>query len=312
MKSRGNRPFLPSSIFAAVLRAAFAPIFLVIGIQIPAASAQSPLPSTQEIPIEHCDGLPVIRVRAAGAEMRFLVDTAANSILDSKSFSGGEWKQVEVSSWQGVTGARAREIVLKELEVGGRSLHDLKLRAIDLSAIARACGGKINGILGFDLMEKLGITLNLKRQIAEVDVSADGLQSRLNDMDGAMHICTAAFAEGNAAALAECFDPEIVLYTHLGEFHGKKEVMDYLQQHYLQYAPKIRYEEKLKEARMFGDVLWYTYDYVLETPREHLAGHGMAMCRRNGPRWRILNMHNSLLQPDQVSWARRGRENSRE
>ena len=304
MKSRWSRTILPGITVRSFFRSALFLLLIMIYLQAPPAWSQTPLSSTGEVPIEHCDGLPVIRVRAAGAEMRFLVDTAANSILDLKSFSGGEWKQVEVSSWQGVTGARAREIVLKELEVGGSTLRDLKLRAIDLSAIARACGGKINGILGFDLMEKLGITLNLKRQIAEIEVSTDGLRSHLSEMEGAMHGCNAAFAEGDAAALADCFDPEIVLYTHVGEFRGKKEVMDYLQQHYLQYAPRIRYEEKLKEARMFGDVLWYTYDYVLETPREHLAGHGMAMCRRSGPRWRILNMHNSLLEPKQVSLVR--------
>src|SRR6267378_2596879 len=64
-------------------------------------AARSQTPSAQGIPIEHCDGLPVMKVRASGVEKRFLVDTAANSILDSRSFSGGEWKHVEISSWKG-------------------------------------------------------------------------------------------------------------------------------------------------------------------------------------------------------------------
>jgi len=62
----------------------------------------------------------------------------------------------------------------------------------------------------------------------------------------------------------------------------------------------------MKEARLFGDVLWYTYDYSLETPRERQTGHGMAMCRKSGPRWRIINMHNSLLPPQGDSSAKAG------
>lgn len=276
-------------LLAAVLLDMF-PLNLV-----PAVHAQSPAPSVEEIPMEHCDGLPVIKVKAAGAEMRFLVDTAATSILNIKSFSGGEWKPAEVSSWKGTDAVQAKEISLPELEIGGHHLHNLRLRALDLSGISRSCGGRIDGILGFELMEKLGITLNLKRQIAQVDVSADGLRARLHEMENAMHGCMDAFDTGNRETLAECFDPEIVLYTHQGEFHGRKQVMEYLHEQYLKYAPNVHFDEKLKDARLFGDVLWYTYDYSIETPREHVNGHGMAMCRRNGARWRILNMHNSLM-----------------
>jgi hypothetical protein len=224
------------------------------------------------------------------------VDTAATSTLNIKSFSGGERKQIEVSSWKGTDSIPAKEIILPELEVGGHSLHDLSLRAIDLDGISQSCGRRIDGILGFDLMAKLGITLDLKRRIAQLDVSPGGLKDRVLEMQSAMHICAQAFATGDGKALSECFDPAIVLYTQQSEFRGRKQVMEFLQERYLQYAPNVHYEEKLKEARLFGDVLWYTYDYTLETPRERMNGHGMAMCKRNGSRWRILNMQNSSSQ----------------
>jgi len=46
-------------------------------------------------------------------------------------------------------------------------------------------------------------------------------------------------------------------------------------------------------VKLFGDALWYTYDYEIISPKEHLVGRGMSMCRKTGTRWRILNMHNS-------------------
>jgi hypothetical protein len=114
-------------------------------------------------------------------------------------------------------------------------------------------------------------------------------------MEGAMHHCTLAFNEGRAAELEDCFDPEMVLYTPDGEFRGRKEVMRYLTERYFKYAPKVRFEMSTHDMRGFGDALWYSYDYTIDSPAEHRAGHGMAMCHRDQGEWRILNMHNSLV-----------------
>jgi hypothetical protein len=51
---------------------------------------------------------------------------------------------------------------------------------------------------------------------------------------------------------------------------------------------------KLQDVQSFGNALWYSYEYELDTPETHKAGHGMAMCRKTEGRWRILNMHNSI------------------
>jgi len=115
-------------------------------------------------------------------------------------------------------------------------------------------------------------------------------------MELSMHGCNVAFDTGNGAELAECFDPEIVFYTPQGEFRGRREVMDYLQQRYLKFAPKLHYKMSVRDMKAFGDALWYSYDYNIDSPQEHIAGHGMSMCRRDKGRWRILNLHNSFLE----------------
>ena len=122
-------------------------------------------------------------------------------------------------------------------------------------------------------------------------------------MEGAMHHCTMAFNEGRAKELEECFDPEMVLYTPDGEFRGRKEVMHYLSERYFKYAPKVRFEMTTHDLRGFGDALWYSYDYTIDSPKEHLAGHGMSMCRRDRGQWRILNLHNSVLKVEADSRA---------
>jgi hypothetical protein len=251
-----------------------------------------------EVPIERCDGLPMIRVRIDGSEMRFLVDTAATTTLNLKSFSVGELKSIRVTSWNGTAATSAREVFLPELALGRHRLEKLKLPAIDLSPIGKACGGKVDGILGVDLLDKLGMTIDLKRQVAQLEVTPAEARERFEEMEASTSHCNDAFNLGKEDVLEQCFDPEIILFTPMGEFRGREQVMDFLKEHYLQFAPHIHYEMKPRDIQSLGDAMWYSYDYTIESPSKSIAGRGMAVCRRSGGRWRILNMHNSVMEPE--------------
>jgi ketosteroid isomerase-like protein len=260
-----------------------------------------------EIPIERCDRLPVVTMKVAGENRRFLLDTAATTILNLKSFTSSESGQIQIYSWSGSAATRAREVFLPQVELGTHQLRDLKLPAIGLSAIGKACGGQIDGILGVDLLDQMGMTIDLKRRVAvpastgEPEDSADAFAEAEQDMGS----CDVAFNQGDVKAMEECFDPEIVFYTQNGEYRGRQEVMRYLSQRYFKFAPKLHYDVKPHDVRIFGDVLWYSYDFWMDTPEERLTGHGMTMWRKDaGGRWRILNMHNSVKEaaaaPDPV------------
>ena len=58
------------------------------------------------------------------------------------------------------------------------------------------------------------------------------------------------------------------------------------------------------DVQMFGNALWYSYDYSIDTPEQHKTGHGMSMCRKNDGRWRILNLHNSMTERDEREAAK--------
>ena len=270
-------------------------VFCLFAFCSPAFSQQPQYPS--EIPIERCDVLPIVKVRIDGADMRFLLDTAATTTLNLKSFSSGRSKEIRVSSWSGTAATSAREVSLPELTFGEHTLRDLKLPAIDLSPIGKACGGKIDGILGVDLLDKMGVTIDLKRRIASPASPPPDARALYNQMEAAMHHCATAFNVGNAAELEDCFDPEIILYAPQGEFRGRTQVMKYLQDRFLHYAPNLCYDMSMREVRLFGDALWYSYDYSIDSPKEHIVGHGMSICRKEGDRWRVLNMHNSIVEP---------------
>jgi hypothetical protein len=203
---------------------------------------------------------------------------------------------MEVASWSGTAATSAREVSIPELSLASHRLRDLKLQAIDLSPIGNACGAPVDGILGVDLLDRMAVTIDLKRQVASLGVdSADADPKALYaEMESSMHLCTTAFEQGKAAEFEECLEPEIVLYTPTGEFIGRKQVLEYLRKRYFKDAPDLSYKMRMHQVQGFGNAVWYSYDYSIHTPKEHIAGHGFAMCRKNGAHWRMVNMHNSF------------------
>src|SRR6266849_2256324 len=217
----------------------------------PAALFVQSAPAPNEVPIERCDRLPVVKVRVGASDMRFLVDTAATTMLNLKSFSSGRLKEIQISSWSGTAATSAREVSIPDLALGGHHLRDLKLPAIDLSPIGNACGGPIDGILGVDLLDKMGVTIDLKRQVASLAADPVDPKAMYEEMETAMTPCTTYFEHGNAEEFEKCLDPEIVLYTPHGEFVGRKQVLDYLRGRSFNCAPNLRYKMKMHEVQTF-------------------------------------------------------------
>jgi ketosteroid isomerase-like protein len=148
-----------------------------------------------------------------------------------------------------------------------------------------------------DLLDQMGMTIDLKRRVAVLAPAIDPRDSAdtFAEVEGDMGACDIAFNHGDVIAMEDCFDPEIVFFTQHGEYRGREEVMRYLSQRYFKFAPKLHYDASPHDVRIFGDVLWYSYDFWIDTPEEHRTGHGMTMCRKDaGGRWRILNVHNSV------------------
>jgi ketosteroid isomerase-like protein len=272
------------------------------------APAQTPASGT-EIPLQRCDRLPILILRADNVDKRFLVDTAATSLLNEKSFPRGHSRAVRVQSWNETTALSAREVSIGELSLGNHVLLGVKLPAIDLSAIAKACGGAVDGILGVDLLEQLGITIDLKRSVAHLGITppSSSEASLIADMDNAMHSCSEAFNNKDADKLASCFDPDFVLSSPGGELHGRDETTNHFKQKYFGMNPYVHLSLTMSDQRAVGDVVWSLYDYTIESPSIHTAGRGMMLCRKSDNRWHILSMHESSTESDMKPAGRRDR-----
>ncbi|MFZ3216564.1 MAG: nuclear transport factor 2 family protein [Candidatus Acidiferrales bacterium] len=267
---------------------------LLIPLAASSGAAQTSATPT-EIPIQHCDRLPVVTLRVDKQDKRFLVDTAATSFLNAKSFTGMNTREVHVQSWNETTNLNAREVSIGELALGSHAIRNVKLPAIDLSAISKACGGELDGILGVGLLEQLGVTIDLERGVARLRAApaqGNSEPTLIAEMEKAIEACSAAFNSADVASLAACFDPEFVLRSPGGELHGRDQATNYFRQ-YFGMSPRAHLLLTLSDQRAVGELVWGLYDYTIETPSSRTSGWGMMLCRKSGNRWYILSMHES-------------------
>src|ERR1700733_1593659 len=268
----------------------FASAILSLAAQPQRVNAQTASASAAEIPLQRCDRLPVVIVQVNDADKRLLIDTAATSMLNEKSFASGHSKEIRVQSWNQTTALSAKVVSISELKLGSHILRNVTLPAIDLTALAKACGGPLDGVLGVDLLEQLGVTIDLPRSVARLGIAAPSISevSVIAEMEQAMHSCSEAFNNADAAKLAACFDHDFVLSSPAGELRGREQATNHLQQTYFGLTPHPHFSMTMKDQRAVGNVVWSLYDYTIQS-----AGRGMMLCRKSENHWYILSMHES-------------------
>lgn len=254
----------------------------------------APVFAGDEVPIQFCDVLPVIQVHIGSDTKRLLVDTAATTILNSNAFPIGQASTVSVTSWAGTASSTARLVFIPEMRFGAVVLRDLRLSAVDLTAIGKACGGVIDGILGADLLNRLGVTLDLKNKVVRThpaDMQDDG--ARIAELHQQLTDCTAAFNRDEAEGFAACLDPEVVLYTIGGELRGRDAAMRYLANNYLHRSPRAHLVVRCRAHHPVGDLIWLEYDFEITGGAQPVNAIGMALCRKLDGHWVMVNMHHS-------------------
>jgi ketosteroid isomerase-like protein len=256
----------------------------------------SALPAqAEDIPLGTCDRLPVIAVAVPGikSKMLFLVDTAATSILNSKSFKSGDPDNIAVTSWRGTVETRASAVTVPELVIGQHHLQDLRLPAVDLSPIGNTCGKRIDGILGVDLLFRLGATVDLKEHTAHLRPDSRSAESALAELHQQLASCEEAFNRADERAFGECLDPDVVTFTPAGDFYGRAANLDYYRKAYFQKTPPAQLSTVPRAHHLIGDAAWVEYDLKIIVGQQVIAARGTALCHRNNGAWRIVHLNHS-------------------
>ena len=249
----------------------------------------------EEIPLEHCGNMLVVQVQVSGTGFLFLVDTAAGSILNVKSFRHGDPFKAAVQSWNGTTETRAEKIVIHDLAVGHHHFTNLRLTAVDLSAIGDACGRRVDGILGIDLLAQMGAILDVTKQSAHLTTDTENFQSRVAELERQLSGCVQAFNRGDEQAFADCLDPQIVLFAFGGDYYGREAAMDYYRQRYFRQNPPARLSLTLLAHHAIGEAIWVEGDVQVTSGHRVITARATALCQNESGKWRIVHQAHSTV-----------------
>src|SRR5215467_8300744 len=219
---------------------------------------------SEEIQLENCDRLLTVEVKVSGMKFLFLVDTAATTMLNLKTFSHGDERNIFVTSWSGTVETRAQEVTVADLAIGQHHFKNLRFPAVDLSGIGRACGRQISGILGIDLLEKLGAAVDLKSRTARLVMDTAGPEARIEELHLQLTACEQYFNRADENAFADCLDPRVVIYTIAGDYYGRDAAMQYYRTHYFQQHPPARLVITPRAHHALGEAFWVEYDLRIE------------------------------------------------
>jgi len=258
--------------------------------------------SAQEIAVVTCDVLPVVEVRVSGMKFHFLVDTAATSILNIKSFAAGETKTIPVTSWSGTAAAKAKEVMIGDFSLGDRHFHNLVLPSVDLSGIGRACGRQIDGILGIDLLRKLGAVIDLRDHTPRLRIDPT-TRSRLKELDERVVSCEKAFNRQDEAAISDCLDPEVVVFSETADFHGRQGLIEFLRQRYLSQPTRAQLFVKPSFYQVFGEAMWMEYELRTNTGEKLAVLRGSALWSNTDGEWRIAHLNLDKRRDDPITFS---------
>ena len=250
----------------------------------------------EEILLETCARLPVVEVRISGMKFMFLVDTAADSMLNLKSFAHGDPATTQVSSWSGTMEAAGQDVTVADLAVGRHHFKYLRLLAIDLSAIGRTCGRRIDGILGIDLLARLGATVDLKSHPARLLMDSNTTEAQIAELHAELVACEQAFNRGDEEAFAACFDPNVVVFAVGGDFYGRDAAMEYYHTRSFPQHPPAQLAIMPRAHHPIGDAIWVEYDLRVVLGDQIIQARGTALCQKAYGRWHIVHVNHSNPQ----------------
>lgn len=249
----------------------------------------------QEIPLEACQQLPIVKAKVGKRQYQFLVDTgAAATLLNQKSFSSLDSTEITLESWNGRSGVQAHQVVLPDFTIGESSLTNLKLLALDLTSLERSCQKRLDGVLGADLIAKIGLTIDLKNHVVTLNANSSSPEARLNQLHQQQSACEEAFNHSDEKTFEQCLAPDVVLLTSKGDYHGRQAVMKHFRESYFGQNPPVLVSLTPRGRHVIGTVIWIEYDMAVTVGQQVMKAHGTALYQKTGERWLMSNMNYSV------------------
>jgi ketosteroid isomerase-like protein len=258
---------------------------------------------SSEVPLERCDHLFVVPVVVEGQTRTFLLDTGATTLVNSALFpppaninqaSGGQPPSVELSSIEGSKNVGGYFVNIKRLGFAGAELQHLSLSAIDLSKMRHTCDRTIEGILGSDVLERLGVVIDMHARVARLRPRAEDLFPEVRRQ---FDQCADFFNRGDGTFLREHMDADVRWFSPTAEIRGRDALLQYFARVYFAHHARFTILRMSREDfHLAGDSYSLTYEFRIDADDHIYQGRSMLFCHRKDGKWLIATVNNSQVE----------------
>ena len=243
----------------------------------------------QDVALQRCGPLFLVPVSVEGHKHTFLLDTGATTVLDLKTFRSAFpettaysfGRVIELTTVTGRKSIAGRRVHVSSLGFAGAVVRDFELSALDLSGIGSTCNHAIEGVLGADLLEQLGVIIDMPGHAARLRPDAGDLFA---DVRRQFEAYAGSFNRGDAAQLAEFLHRDVQWFSPLGEARGRSAVLAFLADTYFAHRARLTFVRlDGKDLHVAGDSYWMNYEYKIEADNGNHQGRGTVFAsRRDG------------------------------
>jgi hypothetical protein len=244
----------------------------------------------------------MVKVGVGKRQLQFLLDTGATTtLLNRTRFSSPEWTEIMVDGWNGATAVGAQQVLVHNLTIGEHSLANLKLLALDLTSLELSCQKRVDGVLGVDLIAKLGLIIDLKNQVAVLKAGAKSPEAQFSQFDRLQAACAQAFNRSDEKTVEQCLDPDMLLLTSEGDYRGRKAVMKHFKESYFAQDPPALISLTPRARHAIDTVIWIEYEMSLTVRGQAWKARGTALYRKSGERWLMSILDYAI--PEHAKWT---------
>jgi ketosteroid isomerase-like protein len=249
----------------------------------------------QDIPLDSCRTLATINVTTGRRTLRLLVDTGAtSSMMNAKSFPEGDTARVEMHSWNGAFAADGRKADITDMAIGGRHLKAMTFLAVDLSDLERQCGEEIDGIMGADLIRKLGMEIDLKKRVARFAADPEERPNQTSDLSEQFDLCEAALNRSDEHTFRDCLDPDVVLVVSGKSYRGRDAVLRYFDHEYFADGRSTTMSVDRSTYHATGEAVWVEYELSFRFHDQAILERGTALFQKSGRKWLVVSLNHSV------------------
>ena len=122
----------------------------------------------------------------------------------------------------------------------------------------------------------------------------------MQELNERIRSCEEGLNRDDETAISDCLDPEIVVFTSAGDFHGRTRFVEFFRKWYSSQH-LVHLSLKTCLYHVLGEAIWMEYESLATIGENAITAHGTALWSNTDGKWRIIHLNLGVPHNDAVA-----------